>query len=194
MCAQRAPTPGRNRTSRPARHEREFEAPASTRRALRDRSKERYCAVRSPTVAFPKPHFGTRGKRGRISLTGVWRLFRLAVAAPGWYRVSVADSSPPNSIFMCYRRDDSADVAGRIYDRLVAEFGKDAIYRDVDTIPFGEDFREHIHACLSTCRVGLVVIGPEWCSTAGRSGLVRDCTSPQIMCGWKSRRCWRAGR
>jgi TIR domain len=74
---------------------------------------------------------------------------------------------------MCYRRDDSADVAGRIYDRLVADFGKDAIYRDVDTIPFGEDFREHIRGCLSTCRVGLVVIGPDWCTIAGRSGRPR---------------------
>ena len=51
-----------------------------------------------------------------------------------------------------------------------AEFGREAVYRDVDTIPFGEDFREHVHACLSSCRVGLVVIGPEWCTIAGRSG------------------------
>jgi formylglycine-generating enzyme required for sulfatase activity len=74
---------------------------------------------------------------------------------------------------MCYRRADSADVAGRIYDRLVLEFGKEAIFRDVDTIPIGVDFREHIRRCLSVCRVGLVVIGPEWCTTAGRSGRPR---------------------
>jgi hypothetical protein len=74
---------------------------------------------------------------------------------------------------MCYRREDSADVAGRIYDRLVADFGNDAIYRDVDKIPFGVDFREHIRGCLSTCLVGLVVIGPEWCTIAGRSGRPR---------------------
>jgi hypothetical protein len=29
----------------------------------------------------------------------------------------------PGSIFICYRREDSADVTGRIYDRLVDHFG-----------------------------------------------------------------------
>lgn len=44
-------------------------------------------------------------------------------------------------IFISYRRVDSEDVAGRIYDRLVQHFGHDAIFKDVDDIPFGVDFR-----------------------------------------------------
>ena len=42
-------------------------------------------------------------------------------------------------IFLSYRRQDSAGVAGRIYDRLRAHFGDDALFMDVDSIPFGLD-------------------------------------------------------
>jgi hypothetical protein len=31
-------------------------------------------------------------------------------------------------LFISYRRDDSADIAGRIYDRLVAKFGEEAVF------------------------------------------------------------------
>ena len=46
-----------------------------------------------------------------------------------------------SKIFLSYRHQDSAGVAGRIYDRLRAHFGGDAIFMDIDTIPFGLDFR-----------------------------------------------------
>lgn len=80
---------------------------------------------------------------------------------------------PPRSIFICYRRDDSADAAGRIYDRLVPQIGRDAMYRDVDAIPIGVDFREHVHECLRQCRIGLVIIGREWQSAASPDGTRR---------------------
>lgn len=44
-------------------------------------------------------------------------------------------------IFISYRRFDSTAITGRIYDRLRQEFGKDAIFKDVDNIPAGRDFR-----------------------------------------------------
>jgi hypothetical protein len=37
----------------------------------------------------------------------------------------------PDSIFICYRRDDSADVTGRIYDRLVDHFTPEHVFMDV---------------------------------------------------------------
>jgi len=49
-----------------------------------------------------------------------------------------------NKIFVSYRRQDSADVTGRIYDRLVQRFDKEQIFKDVDSIPLGVDFREHL--------------------------------------------------
>lgn len=36
-----------------------------------------------------------------------------------------------NAIFISYRRSDSNDVSGRIYDRLAAHFGKAALFKDV---------------------------------------------------------------
>jgi hypothetical protein len=45
-----------------------------------------------------------------------------------------AQTKRPNQIFICYRREDTAGVVGRIYDRLVQRFGKDAIFKDVDSL------------------------------------------------------------
>ncbi|MEY2529477.1 MAG: hypothetical protein QOJ05_1567, partial [Verrucomicrobiota bacterium] len=47
-------------------------------------------------------------------------------------------------IAISYRRQDSSPVAGRLYDRLQAEFGKGSVFMDFDSIPYGVDFREHI--------------------------------------------------
>ena len=80
---------------------------------------------------------------------------------------------PPGSIFICYRRDDSADVAGRIDDRLTTRFGREGVFRDLDAIPIGVDFRSHIQDCLSHCRVGLVIIGQNWTNAALPEGTIR---------------------
>jgi len=63
------------------------------------------------------------------------------------------------TIFISYRRDDSASDAGRLHDRLEAHFGRDSIFMDVDAIPFGVDFREHLDQAVERCDVVLVVIG-----------------------------------
>lgn len=73
-------------------------------------------------------------------------------------------------LFMSYRREDSADVSGRIYDRLVAHFGEEAIFRDVDDIPMGVDYRAHLDDVLAGCDVELVVIGPRWLDSSDDSG------------------------
>jgi hypothetical protein len=65
-------------------------------------------------------------------------------------------------IFISYRRADSADITGRIYDRLVAHFGTSAIFKDVDSIPPGIDFKEHLEKAVGRCRIFLVVIGDAW--------------------------------
>src|SRR5437867_4550828 len=65
-------------------------------------------------------------------------------------------------IAISYRREDTAPITGRIYDRLEAVFGRDRIFMDLDSIPFGVDFRTHISEALSGCRTLLVVIGPHW--------------------------------
>ncbi|MBL9180586.1 MAG: transglycosylase domain-containing protein [Verrucomicrobiaceae bacterium] len=64
-------------------------------------------------------------------------------------------------------------MTGRIYDRLKGAFSPGSVFRDVDTIPFGVDFRDHVASVLNTCRAVLVVIGPAWSSVRSASGVRR---------------------
>ncbi len=65
-------------------------------------------------------------------------------------------------IFVSYRREDSLAGTGRIDDRLVAHFGRDSVFRDVDTIDFGVDFRQRLSDAVGVCDVLLAVIGEHW--------------------------------
>ncbi len=73
-------------------------------------------------------------------------------------------------IFISYRRDDSADVTGRINDRLCDKFGDSAVFTDVDSIPIGVDFREHLAQQVGKCDVLLAVIGRTWISVKDENG------------------------
>src|SRR5271155_5217604 len=75
-------------------------------------------------------------------------------------------------ITISYRRSDSGVIAGRIFDRLVAHYGRNSIFRDIDSIPPGVDFRLHIDRVLSQSDIVLALIGPRWIGTrAGQSRL-----------------------
>ena len=65
-------------------------------------------------------------------------------------------------IFISYRRDDNADMAGRLYERLEKQFGRENLFMDIDTIPLGVDFREHLQSAVGQCDVLLAVIGRNW--------------------------------
>jgi TIR domain len=71
-----------------------------------------------------------------------------------------------SKIIISYRRADSAATAGRIFDRLAGHYGDDAVFMDVDKIPFGTDFREHIRKVLAGGDILLAVIGPNWLGKA----------------------------
>lgn len=60
-------------------------------------------------------------------------------------------------------------ATGRLYDRLVAEFGREAIFKDVDSLGLG-DFRAAIKSALSVCKVVIVVIGPNWLHSTNGDG------------------------
>lgn len=68
------------------------------------------------------------------------------------------------TIFLNYRRKDSASITGRIGDRLEEHFGKSAVYRDVESIPVGVDFVAHLERAVDRCKVLVAIIGPEWVS------------------------------
>ncbi len=76
-------------------------------------------------------------------------------------------------IFISYRRIDSAGYAGRIYDRLVAYFGEDAIFMDVDTIEGGTDFIKVLEDAVQSCDVLIALIGKQWLTIKDRGGKPR---------------------
>ncbi|HEU5378914.1 MAG TPA: toll/interleukin-1 receptor domain-containing protein [Ktedonobacteraceae bacterium] len=76
-------------------------------------------------------------------------------------------------VFISYRRDDSVSESSRIYEHLRRRFGKEAIFKDVDAIPIGVDFGEHIKARLRESVVMLVVMGKEWLTVQTDTGIRR---------------------
>jgi TIR domain-containing protein len=85
------------------------------------------------------------------------------------------------SIFISYRREDSAGYAGRICDALTARFGKDEVFMDVDDIKAGEDFFQVIQETESRCSVLLAIIGKSWLSP--RLADPRDFVRAEIAAG-----------
>jgi len=76
------------------------------------------------------------------------------------------------NIIISYRRSDSAAIAGRIRDRLAEHYGADAVFMDIDSIPFGIDFRQHIQEVVTKNHIMLVLIGPKWMG-AKKGGMSR---------------------
>jgi TIR domain-containing protein len=66
-----------------------------------------------------------------------------------------------DKIFVCYRRDDSAGHAGRLYDRLNQRF-PGRVFMDVAGIGIGTRWAEVIEQTLSSCRVIVILIGKRW--------------------------------
>ena len=75
-----------------------------------------------------------------------------------------------SKIVVSYRRSDSQAIAGRIVDRLIAQFGEQSVFMDVDNIPFGIDFRQHIQSVLARAEVLIAVVGPDWLGAGADGG------------------------
>lgn len=73
-------------------------------------------------------------------------------------------------IFISYRRADSKYVVDRIRDRLVAAYGEEQVFRDIESIPLGEDFRTVLDKETKGCTVMLVVMGPLWAGITDAQG------------------------
>ena len=73
-------------------------------------------------------------------------------------------------IFISYRRADSKYVVDRIRDRLIEAYGEDAIFRDIESIPLGQNFSDVLKETTTTCDVMLVAIGPQWAGITDAQG------------------------
>ena len=69
-------------------------------------------------------------------------------------------------IFISYRREDSKHAVGRLHSALKRHVHnpKQDIFIDIDNIPNGVDFVEHLDLQVAQCDAMLVVIGPAWIS------------------------------
>ena len=75
-----------------------------------------------------------------------------------------------SKIFISYRRKESADITGRIFDRLTSYFGPDCVFMDVDVLISGADYRTQIGSIIEDCDVLLAIIGQEWTTITDDTG------------------------
>jgi hypothetical protein len=75
-------------------------------------------------------------------------------------------------VFICYRRQETAPYAGRIYDTMVSRFGVENVFMDLDLDP-GIDFVDRITRVVSDCVALIVVIGPRWAQLQNEDGTRR---------------------
>lgn len=79
------------------------------------------------------------------------------------------EETQAQKVFICYRREETAAHAGRLYDAMVARFGESNVFMDVDIAP-GVDFVERITDVVSRCLVLIVVMGRNWATAADEEG------------------------
>jgi len=81
--------------------------------------------------------------------------------------------SSARSVFLSYRREDSAGHTGRLHDRFTARWGAERVFFDIDNIPPGEDFIHVIDRTLDECVVVVVVVGSRWLEVRDSAGARR---------------------
>jgi hypothetical protein len=90
--------------------------------------------------------------------------------------MSVTTEAPSRAslqkVFICYRREETAPYAGRIYDTMVSRFGVENVFMDLDLAP-GIDFVDRITRVVSDCVALIVVIGPRWAQLQDEDGTQR---------------------
>jgi tetratricopeptide (TPR) repeat protein len=75
-----------------------------------------------------------------------------------------------SGIFISYRREDSQQVAGRLFDRLAQHFGKERVFRDIDTIAPGAKFAQVIAERVGACDALVALIGERWLDAKDAQG------------------------
>jgi hypothetical protein len=73
-------------------------------------------------------------------------------------------------IFLCYRRDDTRWVAGRLYDELRQRYGPEQVFQDITAIRPGIRYTDQIQEEISRCDVLVVMMGEGWLSAADPQG------------------------
>jgi hypothetical protein len=73
-------------------------------------------------------------------------------------------------IFLSYRRNDGASVAGRLADRLIERYGRSRVFLDVESLDVGVNFVEEILAAIRNGDAFMLFIGPTWVTAENENG------------------------
>ena len=103
-------------------------------------------------------------------------------------------------IFVNYRRGDDPGFTQALYQKLETEFGRDALFMDVEGfIKAGDDFVHVLNAQVAQSDVVLAVIGPRWLDSKTETGVsgskirMTSCASRSFRHSIRasaSSRCW----
>jgi formylglycine-generating enzyme required for sulfatase activity len=78
-----------------------------------------------------------------------------------------------STVFISYRRENTAGEARALFNDLVARLGENSVFMDVDSIALGRDFRSVLQETTASCDLMLVLIGRNWADVKDERGLVR---------------------
>jgi formylglycine-generating enzyme required for sulfatase activity len=78
-----------------------------------------------------------------------------------------------NTVFISYRRENTAGEARALFNDLVERLGEDSVFMDVDSIALGRDFRSALQETTASCDLMLVLIGRNWADARDEGGRVR---------------------
>lgn len=111
---------------------------------------------------------------------------------PHGYKIVIRPSLTPATrentlmkIFISYRRAEDNDtyIVGNIRKPLVEAFPNE-VFRDTYDIPGGADWRAVLKGEIESCRVMLVIIGPDWANLKNANGQKR-LEDPEDVTAWE---------
>src|SRR4051795_4969997 len=84
--------------------------------------------------------------------------------------VSDSGEEQAQRVFISYRRSDCQPQANGLHDGLRHRLPNASVFMDIDSIPYGVDFEQHIRAEINKCDVVLVLIGDNWLDHVEETG------------------------
>ncbi len=84
-----------------------------------------------------------------------------------------SDRSRDISVFISYRRRDSAPYARSLHERLVIDFRRERVFMDITGIDPGENFVRRIEQALDSVDAVIVLIGDRWLTLRNEDGQAR---------------------
>lgn len=69
---------------------------------------------------------------------------------------------PGGSVYISYRRADTAAFAGRLYDALAGALGPERVVIDIEVLGVGTDWADRIETAIRSAAVVLALVGRDW--------------------------------